>query len=97
MLESERNLNAFLQVTTAIMRDSSTFDRDLQIRAHATIFASLPGIRRRLPGIRRRLPGIRQILLSLDDDHVKLRLELPCTDVDVSRFIRNFPARAQSR
>jgi hypothetical protein len=38
MLESERDVNAFLQVMTAIMRDASAFDRDLQNLDHVTIF-----------------------------------------------------------
>jgi len=37
MLESEHDVNAFLQVMTGIMRDASEFDRDLQNLDHVTI------------------------------------------------------------
>ena len=38
MLESERDVNAFLQIMTAIMRDTSEFYRDLQNLENVTIF-----------------------------------------------------------
>jgi len=37
MLEPERDVNAFLQVMTAIMRDKSEFNHDLQNPDHVTI------------------------------------------------------------
>ena len=70
--QSERDVNASLQVMTASTHDVSAFGLELQNPDHVT-FSD-------------RLPGIRRILLNLDDDHVKLRPELPCTNVIVSNF-----------
>ena len=46
MLESERDMNACLQVKTTSMHNLSAFGRELQNRNHVKLFDSLPGIRR---------------------------------------------------
>ena len=78
--QSERDVNASLQVMTGSTHDVSAFGLELQNRDHVTFFNPLPGIRRKLPSIRR-------ILLNLDDDRVKLRPELPCKNAIVSNFV----------
>jgi hypothetical protein len=84
------DVNASLQVKTGSLHNSPAFGRDLHNRDHVKLFDSLASFRRKLPCIRR-------ILLNLDDDHVKLRAELPCTDAIRSGFVRNFLAQTRSR
>jgi hypothetical protein len=69
MFGTKLDVNASLQVTTGSMHDSSAFGRDLLTRDHVVFFDSLASFRRKLPSIRR-------ILLSLDNDHVKLCAKL---------------------
>ena len=45
-LESERDMNACLQVKTASLHNLSAFGRELQNRNHVKLFDSLPSIRR---------------------------------------------------
>jgi hypothetical protein len=72
------------------MHNWSAFVPDLQNRDHVTLFGKLASFRFKLPSIRRILP-------NLVDDHVKLSLQLPCSDENTSNFAWNFLAEAQTR
>ena len=77
MFGSERDVNQSLQIKTDSIHDTSAADLDLQNPDHVRLFEKLDSLRFKLPCIRR-------ILLSLDDDRVKLRPKLPCLIANVS-------------
>ena len=89
LLLRKRDVNSSLQVKTRSMLDSAAFDPDLQGRDHVTQRA----LRIRF-GFQ--LPSIRGILPSFAEDHVKLRLELPCFSAITSSFVLNFLAQTRS-
>lgn len=80
MLDSGPEVNSSLQVKTGSKHNCAAAGPDLQKPDHVRLFEKLASLRFKLPSIRRILPSLVDDHVKHASDHVRLYLNLPCSD-----------------
>jgi len=97
MLKPGFDVNQTLQVELDGIHNNFESGPDLRDHDHVKFRDKLASFRAELPSLRRILPSLVDDHVKHESDHVKLSLELSCSDAITSNFGLNFLAQTRSR